>query len=414
MYHRWLNPKIQEALKTRRVLLLSGPRQCGKTTLSAEFAESPNIYRTLDNITLLNAAKIDPHDFVKHGNELMIIDEVQRCPELLQAIKMDVDNNKENGRFLLTGSANIQSLPTVQESLAGRVRHLRLRPLAQGEIESKQPSFLKKLFSKKLTYIKKTENSLQSLKEIYVEYALKGGYPEALLINKHKDCQQWYQDYITSLIKKDLLEIANLRRADSLGDLLNILAAWSAKFLDFSAIGAKLALTRPTLQTYVNALEMLYIVERVPAWTKTVYDRVGKKDKLFITDTGLLTSIMRWTKEKALLDGSISGALLETYVFTQISAIIAATDENYQLFHYRDKLHREIDFIIENEQSEIAGIEVKAGSVVSNDDFKHLLWFRENLAKEKKFIGIVLYTGQEALSFGNNFWALPINALWSM
>jgi predicted AAA+ superfamily ATPase len=415
MYSRWLHNKLKEALLTRRVLLLSGPRQCGKTTLSSCFAESPNIYRTLDNTALLNAAKIDPHDFVKHSNELMIIDEVQRCPELLQAVKMDVDNNKQNGRFLLTGSANIQSLPAVQESLAGRVRHLRLRSLAQGEIENSQPNFLRKLFAKDFHLNSSAPKDLApSLKEVYIEYALRGGYPEALSFDNHRDRKEWYQDYITSLMQKDLVEITNLRRADSLKNLLSILAAWSARFMDFGAIGSGLSLSRPTLQTYVNALEILYIVERVPAWTKTIYDRVGKKEKLFMTDTGVMGNILNWNKEKVLLDSAASGSLLETYVFTQLAALIDSTNENYQLYHYRDKLHREIDFIIENELREIAGIEVKAGSAVSDNDFKHLRWFKENLAKEQYFVGIVLYTGKDVLSFGNGLWAMPINTLWNL
>jgi len=415
MYKRWQYAKVKAALTTRRVLLLSGPRQCGKTTLATSFAQIPNIYRTLDNTTLLHAAELDPHGFVKHGDELMIIDEIQRCHQLLQAIKMDVDINQKVGRFLLTGSANIQSLPTVQESLAGRVRHLRLRPLTQGEIENGGFDFFKKVFSKnfypELTVAKNTE---PSLKDVYIDYALKGGYPEPFLLANHRDRQEWYQDYIKALIQKDLHEIANLRRIDSLRDLLTILAAWSSRFLDFNAIGSGLSLSRPTLQTYVNAIEMLYLVERVPAWTKTIYDRVGKKDKLFMTDTGIMGNLLHWNKEKVLLDGTASGVLLETFVFTQLAALIDAAFEDYQLFHYRDKLGREIDFIVENEDGHIAGIEVKAGTSISKDSFKNLRWFKENLAKDKSFIGIVLYTGAYSLSFGENFWALPINALWRL
>jgi predicted AAA+ superfamily ATPase len=142
---------------------------------------------------------------------------------------------------------------------------------------------------------------------------------------------------------------------------------------------------------------MLYLVERVPPWTKTIYDRIGKRDKLFMTDTGIMGHLMHWTKEKVLVDGAASGILLETFVFTQLAALIEASTESYQLFHYRDKLHREIDFIIEDTNGKIAGIEVKAGTAVSNDSFEHLRWFKKNLAKEKPFIGIVFYTGTHPL-----------------
>ncbi|MES2253175.1 MAG: AAA family ATPase [Pseudomonadota bacterium] len=197
MYQRWQSKKIQEALTTRRVILLSGSRQCGKSILAAAFSSAPNIYRTLDNLAILEAARIDPHDFVKHGNELMIIDEIQRCPQLLPAIKMDVDVNRNMGRFLLTGSANIQSLPAVQESLAGRVRHLRLRPLAAGEIEQTMPTFLEKIFSKNfMTTNERGESKSPSLKDYYIDLALKGGYPEPLLLQKRKSRQEWHQDYL--------------------------------------------------------------------------------------------------------------------------------------------------------------------------------------------------------------------------
>jgi len=415
MYQRWQTNKIKEALTTRRVILLSGPRQCGKSTLAASFSFAPNIYRTLDNITMLEAAHMAPHDFVAHGDELMIIDEIQRCPKLLSAIKLDVDVNQHMGRFLLTGSANIQSLPAVQESLAGRVRHLRLRPLAMGEIEQMTPLFLEKIFSKDFaTGNARVDSKSPSLKDYYVASALKGGYPEPLRLKKSKSRHDWHQDYLTSLIQKDLKEIANLKRSDALFELLEILAAWSSRFIDFSAIGSGLSITQPTMQVYINALEMLYLVERIPAWTKTVYDRVGKKDKLFMTDTGMMGHLLKWTHEKVMFDGTKSGILLETFVFTQLMALIDASVDKYTLYHYRDKDKREIDFILENEDGAIAAIEVKAGTSISKKSFQHMRWFKDNLAQERDFIGIILYTGTESLSFGDNCWALPIDSLWKM
>jgi predicted AAA+ superfamily ATPase len=159
---------------------------------------------------------------------------------------------------------------------------------------------------------------------------------------------------------------------------------------------------------------MLYLIERVPPWTKTIYDRVGKKEKLYMTDTGMLGHLLNWNKEKIHLDAMASGLLIETFVFTQLAALIDAQSESYQLFHYRDKDKREIDFIIENSDGDMVGIEVKAGSSVSKDSFKHLYWFKNKLAHNKPFKGIVLYTGEHALSFGDGFWALPISSLWKV
>lgn len=405
-YSRWQYEIVKKALKSRRVLILVGPRQCGKTTLAKEIASSNTIYRTLDDATLLDAALNDPQGFVRHGNELMIVDEVQRAPLLLQSIKQDVDIHQTPGRYLLTGSANIQSLPHVSESLAGRVRNIRLRPLARGEINHNQPNFLKNAFSEIFVGTDQNDD-----KDAYISYALEGGYAEPRNLEK-SERQRWHQDYLEALISRDLKDIINIRRQDSMGKLLEVLAAWSSKFIDISAIGANLALARQTIESYINALEALYLVERVRAWSKTDYDRVTKQDKLFMTDTGAMSAILRWKLDTVRLDGDKSGKLLETFVFTQLAAHIDAKEGSYQLYHYRDREKREIDFIIETEEGDILGIEVKAGSVVSNDSFKHLKWFKEHITKHNKFIGLVLYTGANVVRFGENMWAVPINILF--
>lgn len=410
-YVRWQSNIVQQALLTRRVIILAGARQCGKTTLAKNLQLPGSIYRTLDDVTLLESAHNDPHGFVKHGNELMIIDEIQKAAILLPAIKKDVDENQNLGRFLLTGSANIQSLPGVNESLAGRVRKIRLRPLAQGEIHSKQPCFLQLAFNQKfpITYANDSKDS-------YITLALLGGYPEPIKIKEIKQARQWYIDYINSIMERDLKDIINIKRQDGMKSLLSILAAWSSKAMDVSAIASGLSLTRQTITTYINALESLYLIEKLPAWPKTDYDRVNKQDKIFMTDTGLMAAILNWRFEKVRLDGDQNGKLLETFVFTQLTAHIEALklqDERYNIYHYRDREKREIDFVVENEDGKICGIEVKAGSLVSKDSFKHLQWFKNNIAKNRDFTGVVLYTGDHIAAFGEKMWAVPMNILWS-
>ena len=413
LYARWQLKKIEDSLKTRRVLLLSGPRQCGKTTLAKNIATPPNLYRTLDDTVLLESAQTDPHGFVKHADNLMVIDEIQRAPLLLQAVKMDVDKHQNPGRFLLTGSANIEAIPTVRESLAGRVRHVRLRPLARGEIESSTPHFLSRAFNNEFSQdILFNYPPEASFKDFYINYALAGGYPEALRFEKERDRRDWCEDYIDAMIHRDLKDITNIRRVDEMRQLIKIMAGWSSRFIDFTKIGAGLTLTKPTLSSYINALEMLYLVERVPPWTKTVYDKVGKLDKLFMNDTGMMSALLGWSFDKVRLDGACNGMLLESFAFTQLAALLDCQQERYTLSHYRDRERREIDFIVENEDGALVGIEVKAGSVISNDDFKHLRWFKEHLAMEKPFTGVVLYSGSHCIPFGNGFWAIPLHALW--
>jgi predicted AAA+ superfamily ATPase len=421
-FKRWQESILLNSLNQRRVLLLTGARQCGKTTLAKMLASNNTIYRTLDDLTLLNAAQSDPKSFVSHGSELMIIDEIQRAPKLLQTIKQNVDENQQAGRFLLTGSANIQALPTVSESLAGRVKKIRLRPLSIGEVKNSAPTFLKRAFRKDLqtnnTEQKHTSDTNKQVhqvetKDSYLKYAFLGGYPEARLMPEIKDRRSWHQDYLDALLSKDLLDITNIRRKDSMFNLVKVLAAWSSKYMDISGICQKLSVTRPTVESYINALEALYIVDKVKPWYKTDYDRVGKQDKLFFSDTGMMTAILNWRFEKVRLDGSLNGKLVETFVYNQLAADLEAQAERYEIFHYRDREKREIDFIIESEEEEVLGIEVKAGSDVDKSMFKHLIWFKKNImARDKTFIGVVLYTGEHTLSFGDNLWAIPIANLW--
>lgn len=408
LYKRWQENGVKEALKTRRVLLLSGARQCGKTTLAKEIATEGTVYRTLDNQALRELAINDPDGFVKHASKLLIIDEIQRAPDLLPAIKLVVDENTEPGQFLLTGSANIQSLPSVQESLAGRIRKIRLRPLSQGELLGTRPNFIDNAFNKTF---QSSENSIYDRKTMF-DLAFRGGYPEAITL-EGRERQQWHIDYMAALLERDLHDVAHITRHRDMRELVLVLAAWSGKFMDISSIGAGLSIRRPTIETYINALEALFIVETVKPWTRTDYERVGKQSKLYMTDSGLMVSVLRWKKEQVELDSDRSGKLIETFVHNELASQLDANNGKYELFHYRDREKREIDFLIERDDKALLGIEVKTGSAISTADFKHLKWFKENLAKDRPFIGIVLYSGVHAGSMGDNLWAVPFGMLWS-
>lgn len=406
-YQRWLKNIVSSALKTRRVLLFSGARQCGKTTLARELLDKNSEYRTLDDIGLRQLAANDPNGFVKHNKSTLIIDEVQRVPALLSAIKMVVDTDTRPGQYLLTGSANIQSLPGAQESLAGRVRKLRLRTLCQGEISGCQPTFLERAFAQDFEQNSSTYERIDILK-----LAARGGFAEVLLLSE-RDRASWHKDYVQSLIERDLKDIAQISKQDAMRQLIEVLAAWSSKTIDIAGICSGLSIRRPTVESYLNALEAMYLVERVRPWIKTDYDRVGKHAKLFMNDGGLMASILGWRLNKLTLEADRSGKLIETFAFNEVAAQIDASENDYNLFYYRDREKREIDLLIEDDNGDLLGIEVKAASVVHQDDFKHLAWFRDNIAKERRFVGIVLYTGQLAGSMGERLWAVPFGSLWS-
>jgi predicted AAA+ superfamily ATPase len=404
IYPRWQAVTITEALKTRRVVIVSGPRQCGKTTLVKQMAQSGNIFLTLDDDALLNAALSDPLGFVKHyRSRPAVIDEVQKAPALITAIKRVVDEDNAPGQFLLTGSSNFQKNPEITESLAGRVKNIELRTFAIGETLERSPSFLDRIFAGDWPRQIKGYD-----KKRVIELAFIGGYPEPLSFKPHER-MSWHIDYAHALLARDLRDVANIRRKETLRELLSVLAAWSSKYLDTDSICAKLGITKPTLSSYINALEALYLFQRVPSWTKTDYERVGKRDKFFATDTGLMASLLNWQLDDVFLDADRSGKIFETLVFNQL---FSQTSLNYQfsLYHYRDRAKRKIDFIVENRQGAVLGIEVKAGSMVSQSDCKHLNWFKCNSGRP--FLGIVLYSGENTLPLGENIYAVPIAALW--
>jgi predicted AAA+ superfamily ATPase len=405
-YARWQKESISRSLKTRRVVYLSGPRQCGKTTLIKRYINDDNQYRSLDDPGLLKVALEDPIGFVKNSSGTMIIDEVQKAPDLIPSIKMAVDTDNRAGQFLITGSADFHKLPTVTESLAGRISKIRLRPLSIGESLGNQPAFLHRAFNQDWpSQIKGYD------KQAVIELAFRGGFPECLPLPA-KERKAWHMDYANTLLERDLRDIANIRRKATMRKILETLSAWSGKFMEAAGLCAKLSITKATFEAYISLLETIYMFERAPAWIATDYDRVGKKDKIYAGDTGLMASLLNWRLEEVLLDSDRSGKIVETLVFNEVKAQIDI-EYGYALSHYRDRLGREIDFVVENDRGAILGIEVKAGSAISRNDAKHLVWFKKNIVADKKFIGIVLYAGENVLPLGENISAVPTGALWS-
>ncbi|MCL2806134.1 MAG: ATP-binding protein [Treponema sp.] len=406
-YSRWRAENVKEALKTRRVVVISGARQTGKTTLAKQITDKNCIFRPLDVDAIYKSAVDDPTGFVKNDSGTMVIDEVQKVKKLITEIKYAVDNDNRPGQYLLTGSANLNSLPEITESMAGRIKNIRLRPLTQGEILRTPPAFLEKAFT--MNFPKQITGYD---KKMIFDLAFRGGFPEAVRLNTQKDRKEWHKDYISALLKNDLKDVANINRQNTLIDLISILAAWSGKFMDISPICSSLGLSRQTITSYMNALEALFLFDRVAPWIKTDYDRVGRSHKHYVSDTGFMTAMLGWKQEEILLDVDRCGKLMETFVFQELAAQ-TDLDSSYSLYQYRDREKREIDFLVERDDGSLLGIEVKASHSVSSQDFAHQKWFRENVLKgKKKFTGLVLYSGDQVLSFGENMLAVPIAALW--
>ena len=351
-YERWQKETVLHRLNNYRVTHVKGPRQCGKTTLVSNLGIPGIKYLTLDDRQSQQSALEDPVSFLSfYEGKTVAIDEIQKVPELISVIKMTVDKNNAPGQFLLTGSAELFSQPAAIDSLAGRIAPVRLRTFTVGEILKTQPIFFEMLLSQSWP----TKFSHNDKNEIF-DFALTGGYPEVQRKNS-VDRLIWHTDYRDVLLERDLRNIKNIRRLDQLKKLVTVLSAWSGKYLNKESIASALRISSPTLCTYINALSALYLFDEIPAWSDTDYKRVGKQSKIYCTDTGFMSSMLNYERDKIMDDNDKSGKLIETFVYNQIAAI---TDlhRQWEIFHYRDAKQREIDLIVKPPEC-VFGIEVK-------------------------------------------------------
>ncbi len=402
MIVRWQLKEVMESLRYRRVVHITGARQTGKTTLAAAVS-LPSVRRyTMDNDTLREVATENPIEFTaRKSSETLIIDEVQKVPELLNAIKIHVDESQDRGQYLLTGSSSLDFLRKSADSLAGRMHTIHLRTLTLGEINGNTPSFLDDAFKREFK-----EPSVKMSKRDIIHRAFVGGYPETLDFPEHIR-REWFDDYVRTLIERDIKDIAQIRNVPALKEIFNWLLARSSKFWSLNELCTVAQISKDSINNYVAALQALYIIDKIPAWNKTDYDRIGKAPKYFATDTGLIANCLQWDEESTFLDSDLSGKLIESWVYHELSALIGCAREKYSISHYRDKDKREIDFIVSNSRNELLGIEVKTGGRVGKEDFKHLKWFAANIAKGT-FTGIVLYSGNDILPFGDGLYAVPL------
>jgi predicted AAA+ superfamily ATPase len=407
VYPRLAEAHIRTALRDTRVVAISGPRQSGKTTLARRFARQGRRYLTLDSQPTLAAARSDPVAFIR-GLDRVVIDEVQRAPDLLLAIKQSVDEDPRPGRFLLAGSANLLTIKTVHESLAGRVEIVPLYPLSRGEqLRVKRPQFLSKAFqgqAPQLTESLSAENLLQLV--------ARGGYPDAIKRRGERRRRDWYRAYIKALVERDLPEIADLAKPRQIPRVLEVAAQFAGRLTNLSEIGRSVGLDHKTAEHYLSVLEQLYLVQRIQPWFRNELSRLIKTPKLHFIDSGLLTSLRGYSIARLRIDRGLFGALLESFVFSELLKLAAWADESVSLFHYRDRDKFEVDFILENTAGQIVGVEVKAAASVTRRDFAGLE--RVASAAGTAFVqGIVLYDGAQTLSFGESLRAVPLSALWA-
>jgi predicted AAA+ superfamily ATPase len=401
LYPRLLDFRIQEALSDTPVVLINGPRQCGKTTLVQQHGH--NIpYLTLDDDNLLTAARADPAGFIRRIDRV-VIDEIQHAPELLRAIKMSIDQDRRPGRFLLTGSANLLAVPEVSDSLAGRMEILTLLPLMQAEIERRGNHFLYYALNQSWPsgHIRYPEGT--SL----VSRVLSGGYPEMLARPTAARRVAWASAYLKALLERDVRDLSTIDKLSDMPRLLAVLAQLSGQLVNFTQIGGQLGMDSKTAQKYVGVLENMFLIKRVAPWSGNELSRLIKTPKLHFLDAGLQASLVRLTPERVLTDRARFGATLESWVCGELAKTLSLTPEPWQILHYRDKDQVEVDFVLESSDRQLIGIEVKAAATVTRADFRGLQKL-QTLTGANFVSGIVLYDGEQVLSMGERLWAVPL------
>lgn len=410
IFPRGIKSRVSEALADTPVVLISGPRQAGKTTLVRQMVDSARRYITLDDEVSRLAAKEDPVGFIR-SIDCAVIDEIQRAPGLLLAIKKTVDEDRRPGRFLLTGSANLMALPSVADSLAGRMETLVLLPLAQCEIAPTPGvslTWLDTLFAGKMLVA-----TAPAVGEALVDKVSRGGYPEALARSEVRRRKAWARQYIDSLIQRDIKDIASIDKLDHIPRLLKALAQTAGQLCNYSQLGGQVGIDHKTASKYIAVFEQMYLMQRIPVWSGNRFSRLLKTSKLQFIDSGLLSVLVDFTDSTR--QRMLFGHLLESFVFGELRKQITWSEGEYGLFYYRDKDQNEVDFVIENASGGIIGIEVKAAGSVSINDMTGLKKLAVIAPKEFK-AGIVFYDGIDTLPFGqiNNrpIWAVPISVLW--
>ena len=406
-YPRQAAQPLREALADSPVVLVHGPRQCGKTTLAQRVGEPLDyVYLSFDDDTVRAAAEADPIGFVEGLPQRVILDEIQRVPALFTTIKHAVDRQRSPGRFLLTGSANVLLLPQLADSLAGRMAVLRLHPLAQCELAAQPGGFLDALFQARFPF-----GHRQRLGPQLAERIVAGGYPAALVRPAGRRRRAWYRDYIDALVQRDVRDLSRIHALDALPRLLALAAAQTAQLFNASDLAAPFQLSRPTIADYVTLLEYVFLLERLRPWHSNRINRLVKTPKLHLGDSGLACALLGVDAAALAADRTLLGQVLETFVFQELRRQDSWAETPADFFHYRDRDGVEVDIVIERGARALAGVEVKAAATVMARDFRGLEKLREATG-ERFAAGVLLYDGQATLGFGDRLFAVPLSVLW--
>ncbi|GAA4383029.1 ATP-binding protein [Agromyces bauzanensis] len=399
---------VEDALEDTRVVLVNGARQCGKSTIVAQIGgERGGTWRSLDRAATRQAAEFDPTSFVRE-DELLIIDEVQRVPELLLAIKEVVDADPRPGRFLLTGSARVLGLRGVPDALPGRMETIELWPLSQGEIEGRPDGFVDAVFEQGPGL----RHQSDELRSGYIDRIVRGGFPEAVA-REGRRREAFFDNYVADIVNREVMQLSEIERGHEMRSLIRLLAARSGQLLVPGALAGLLGLPQTTVSRYLGLLEEVFLIKRIPAWSRNLSGRAVSTAKVAMVDSGIAANLIGQDAASLRRLESPLGGLVEAFVAMEMARQLTWSRTRAELSHYRTKDQVEVDIVLEDRRGRVVAIDVKASATVRPDDFKGINHLAARLGGDL-LAGIVLYAGTETLPFGEKNRALPISTLWEL
>lgn len=408
---RKLSEKILLALKNNPIVFINGPRQAGKSTLVRTLARTsyPAGYVSFDNAIQMAAVCASPERFLNQYKRPLILDEVQMVPDLFRVLKLIVDEwrfeNKEQskGRFLLTSSTNHMMLPQLSDALVGRMSIKMLYPFAACEVLGGRGNFLNRLFAADFMAIKHGTSlhkviSLATFPEVSGKESLEQG--------------KWFDNYLTTLLQRDVRMIAELAKFRFLPMLLQALAARAGKLINDAEIARDIGLNSVTSKSYRSILQAMFLNFDVHSWYRNIGKRLVKSPKGYLIDTMLLCHLLGWgLDDLQIRQPNLYGHAVENFVATELLKLLSFSDIRAKLLHFCTSDNKEVDFVLERFDGSLAGIEVKTSSRIDIHDFKGIQVLQK-IAKDNFVCGVVLYIGKDCVAFGDKLFAVPLAALW--
>ena len=401
-----------QAMADTPAVLINGARQTGKSTLAQtpELMRDGRQYLTFDDPGVLAAARRDPGGFIAGLNSPVVLDEIQHVPELFPVIKLAIDRNREPGRFLLTGSANVMLLPKLSESLAGRMEILTIWPFSQGEMRGVKERFVDVLFSKRPVW---TDHGAAGIRrDELLELVLAGGYPPVVARSTPSRRRAWFQSYVTSILLRDIRELVNVADGTAVPRLLSVVASRIGGLVNFADLSRTLSMPQTSLKRYFALLEATFLVHPLRSWSRNLGQRIIQTPKVYVNDTGLAAHLLGLTKDRITEQGGLAGGLLENFVLMELRKQASWSETQPEFYFWRTAAGQEVDIVLENSAGQMVGIEVKASATLSGNDVRGLHALAD-VAGKNWVRGIVLYTGTEVIPFAANLHGIPLSHLWS-